>query len=680
MTGEVGIVCSTCGADNRGPRTACERCGHALPPPAQIEPGFLIASRYEVRGMLGAGGMGVVYRAHDRLLDETVAIKVLRPDAAHAPDLAARFISEIKLARTVSHRNVARIHEYGEDGGIRYISMAFVDGVDLKRVLREQAPLPPGRAFDLGIQVAEGLHAIHEEGIVHRDLKTSNIMVDGHGVARLMDFGLAKAWASGVSQDMTASGQIVGTPEYMSPEQILGRELSRSSDIYSLAVVVYELFTGHTPFRGDTPIATLMSHLNDPPPLQGPPAERLPRALIPLIGRGLGKRPEERFGSALEFARALEQARDERPPAQARGDPVPTVTITLTPTAVPSTSVGRLPASGGRRLAFGLGAALAVAVVGGLLVFALRHRDAGNATAGHAGLAPSLTRSQASAVSVATPSPAPVPALGPTSPPQQAPGTWTAPPPHPRAEGRAPREEERGAGTVAPSTGVSHRAATPAEAPAGARPGNQVESMLADAGAALAAQRYDDAIALYDKILELDPHQQVALIGRVAAVNAKGAGRAVAVPAPAAGRSFVAGKTSVSPADAGPDGAFSQAFEEDRKLGVRNDVEVGRPPGRIEFETRPAVLRAGDRYTLHVYFSNPATAPIEIREMVVTNTVNGRKSSGPVASSTRIVAPEQRALLLSLSDFLAEDAETWSLEVRVRTVGGEVYRNQLTWK
>jgi len=703
MTGQAGIVCSTCGADNRGPRTTCERCGHVLPL-ARIEPGFVLAARYEIREVLGAGGMGVVYKAHDRLLSETVAIKLLRPEAAQTPGIAARFISEIKLARAVSHRNVARIHEYGEDQGLRYISMAFVDGVDLKRVVRERGPLAPERAFEVASQVAEGLHAVHEEGIVHRDLKCSNIMLDDHGVVRLMDFGLAKLWSLETPpQDMTASGQIVGTPEYMSPEQILGRDLDRSSDIYSLAVVSYELFTGLTPFRGDTPIATLMMHLNDPPPLEGPVARRLPASVIPLLRRALSKQARDRFSSALEFARVLRQAESEwiatEKAAAASGHAVAasraaagaaagmetgdgsTPTVTLTPTAVPSATVAGRTAMlvrGRHRVAVGLISALAAAALVGLLVFGLAHLRARGVSrlqmepSSAEGLAPVAAASPPPALSPAASRPVPVTPERASTPPRATPAAHLQ------------RPAERASADKTPAGGeVPHPApgGTDAQPDARRQLDSQVDAMLTDAGAALEQQRYDDAILLYDRILELDPRQQMARIGRATAVNARTASRTAAPAAAAdAGRAFVPGTTSTSRADAGPESAYSRAFEEGTGLEVQSDTRVTRPPGRIEFEASPERLKAGERYTLRVYFANPGQAPVEIQQMLVTHVVDGRKSSGPVAPSTRTVAPEQKSLLLSVSDLLAEGTKSWSLEVRVQSAVGDIYRNQVTWR
>jgi len=320
--------CPSCLAENSESATICAGCGASLVTPTHLvvsvdlSAGTVFHARYEILGPLGRGGMGMVYKAHDRTLDEIVAIKVLRPDFAQDPRMAERFKSEIKLARKVRHKNVCAIHDYGADQGLLYISMELVEGVDLKRILKEAGGLPHPEAYDLSIQIAEGLQAVHDAGIIHRDLKTPNIMRDARGVARLMDFGIAKRQGA-ESGTSTASGHIVGTPEYMSPEQAQGHRVDFRSDIYALGVVIYEIFTGHVPFRGDTPISTILKHLHDPPPLEGPEASPLPGDLVPVLRRALAKDPIERYGTASELAQAL---RDARSPSR-RQQPVPTAAL-----------------------------------------------------------------------------------------------------------------------------------------------------------------------------------------------------------------------------------------------------------------------------------------------------------------------------------------------------------------
>jgi serine/threonine-protein kinase len=268
--------------------------------------------------------MGMVFKAHDRVLDEIVALKTLRWDVAREPDVARRFQAETKLARKVRHRNVCGIHEYGDANGLRYIAMELVDGIDLRRLLKEGAeggPLPTEEAFDMTLQIARGLEAIHKAGVIHRDLKTPNIMRDSKGVIRLMDFGIAKQSGS----ETTLGGQVVGTPEYMSPEQARGHKVSFRSDIYALGVVVFEIFTGRVPFSAETPIATILKQLHDPPPLDGPIAAPIPRPVIPVLRRALQKLPGDRYASAHEMLEALEEAREtwRKPAAPASAEASP---------------------------------------------------------------------------------------------------------------------------------------------------------------------------------------------------------------------------------------------------------------------------------------------------------------------------------------------------------------------
>jgi len=319
--------CFSCRADNDPAAKACFACGAPLDPALSgLAEGVLFASRFEILGPLGRGGMGMVYRAFDRELGETVAIKVLRPDVARESGrVEHRFRSEIRLARRVRHRNVCSVYGDGEDRGLLYICMELVEGENLARATREGGGLPSEEAWSAVLQVAEGLSAIHEVGVVHRDLKTANLMRDRDGVVRVMDFGIAKQHgAAGGGATVTATGSLMGTPEYMSPEQLRGEEVDFRSDLYSLGIVVYELFSGAVPFRGDTPVATIVRQLHDAPFLDLP---ALPEPLRPVLARALAKDPDDRYDTAEEMRAALEEAcRASAPgastvPARAHADP-----------------------------------------------------------------------------------------------------------------------------------------------------------------------------------------------------------------------------------------------------------------------------------------------------------------------------------------------------------------------
>src|SRR5262245_59856003 len=225
------MKCPKCDSDVSESADHCFNCGHVLRAQAILIRGSLLAGRFEILAPLGKGGMGMVYKAKDHKLEEIVAIKVLRPEIASDPEMERRFRKEIVLARRVRHRNVCGIHEYGDDGSLRYISMEYIEGVDLRKLLVESGGLPLGEAFDTAIRTADGLQAIHEAGSVHRDLKTANLMRDSNGVVRLMDFGIAMQVSEAPGATATATGLVVGTPEYMSPEQARGTKIDHRSDI-----------------------------------------------------------------------------------------------------------------------------------------------------------------------------------------------------------------------------------------------------------------------------------------------------------------------------------------------------------------------------------------------------------------------------------------------------------------
>jgi serine/threonine-protein kinase len=255
---------------------------------------------------LGKGGMSRVYKAYDRVLGEAVAIKVLRAELAWEAEMRQRFMHEIRLARRVSHPNVCRIHEYGEDGAVRFISMELVDGVNLKDVLRNRG-LSTEEAFDLALQLSDGLQAVHQHGIIHRDTKASNVMVDRQGVTKLMDFGIAKQ-AEAETSGFTTPGQVLGTPEYMSPEHARGGKIDFRSDLYALGCVLFEIFTGQAPFRGPNAFATISKHFYEPAPLEGPLAALIPEPLVPVLRTALAKEPSRRYASMADMRDALRQA------------------------------------------------------------------------------------------------------------------------------------------------------------------------------------------------------------------------------------------------------------------------------------------------------------------------------------------------------------------------------------
>ena len=210
-----------------------------------LEPGDVLGGRYEILQLLGEGGMGAVYKAMDRELDRPVALKLIRPQLAANPSILARFKQELLLAHQVTHKNVIRIYDLGDADGVKFITMEFVEGVDLRSLIQEKKKFSPEEAVEITQQICRALEATHAVGVIHRDLKPQNIMRDGTGRILLMDFGLARTIEGG---GMTQTGALVGTMEYMSPEQALAKNLDQRSDLFTLGLILYELLIGKTPY------------------------------------------------------------------------------------------------------------------------------------------------------------------------------------------------------------------------------------------------------------------------------------------------------------------------------------------------------------------------------------------------------------------------------------------------
>jgi len=265
--------------------------------------GQLFAGRYEIQSVLGRGGMGVVYRAHDRDLDDAVAIKTLRGEALSAdPSLLDRFKQEIRLARRITHPNILRTHDLGESGGLRYLSMEFVKGLTLKQLVDAGEILPTPVGLRIAKQICAGLAAAHEVGVIHRDIKPQNIIIEATGGLKIMDFGIARLKEE---RGMTAEGTVVGTPDYMSPEQARGQTLDFRSDIYSTGVVLYEVFTGTLPFDGDTPLAVVLKHIQDNPPSPQARNPRIDPRVSQIILKCMQKDPKNRYQTVDELYEAL---------------------------------------------------------------------------------------------------------------------------------------------------------------------------------------------------------------------------------------------------------------------------------------------------------------------------------------------------------------------------------------
>jgi eukaryotic-like serine/threonine-protein kinase len=270
-----------------------------------IEPGTAIDGRYEVISRIGSGGMADVYLARDRLLGRQVAVKLLQHRFAEDQEFVERFRREASSAAGLSHPNVVSIFDRGEWDGTYYIAMEYLPGKSLKSIVREQGPLAPAEAIEIVVQILRAARFAHKRGIIHRDLKPHNVILDEEGRAKVTDFGIARAGAS----DMTLTGSIMGTAQYLSPEQAQGHTVSETSDLYAVGIVLYELLTGRVPFDGETAVTIALKQVSAEPPRPSSLNPAVNSALDEVVARALAKDPGERFKDASEFIAALERAR-----------------------------------------------------------------------------------------------------------------------------------------------------------------------------------------------------------------------------------------------------------------------------------------------------------------------------------------------------------------------------------
>ena len=311
--------CPTCHSDNPDTVKFCGECGTQLPPLQSHPPvvtetlqtpvhelttGSTFAGRYQVIEELGHGGMGRVYKVQDTKIGEKVALKLIRPEAGLDKKTIERFSNELKLARKIRHKNVCQMFDLGEDQGTRYITMEYVHGEDLKQLIRKVGRLSPGQAIGIARQVCDGLEEAHKLGVVHRDLKPQNIMVDDDGHARIMDFGIARSLGG---KSITGAGVLIGTPEYMSPEQVEAKDVDQRSDIYSLGIILYEMLTGKLPFEADSPFAVGIKQKSEAPKDPKVLNLQIPDDLSSVILKCLEKDKENRYQTAGQVGSELER-------------------------------------------------------------------------------------------------------------------------------------------------------------------------------------------------------------------------------------------------------------------------------------------------------------------------------------------------------------------------------------
>ncbi|HEX5965597.1 MAG TPA: protein kinase [Pyrinomonadaceae bacterium] len=333
--------CPKCGVEYSDASTLCPADGVALETTDDALIGATLAGKYRIDARLNEGGMGSVYRGTHVLMDKTVAIKVLRPSLAADEKIVARFSREARAASKISHPNAISVTDIGEDNGTVFLVMEFLSGKTLKHVIREEGPLPLPRIVDIARQVGDALSAAHSQGVVHRDLKSDNIMLlDTTSVgdhAKVLDFGIAKIIEPDgeFDGDLTAPNLVIGTPQYMSPEQCSqDSEIDSRSDIYSLGVILYELLVGHVPFSGESATIVMMKHLQDPVPSVLEERNDVAPAVGRVIARAMAKVPGNRYQTVGELIEDLTFAAGMIVPV-----PVPPVT-TDTTTSITSSTPG----------------------------------------------------------------------------------------------------------------------------------------------------------------------------------------------------------------------------------------------------------------------------------------------------------------------------------------------------
>jgi tRNA A-37 threonylcarbamoyl transferase component Bud32 len=759
--------------------------------------------KYEIVRPLGKGAMGQVYVAHDLKLDRDVALKVMAAQIADDPELKARFEREAKAVGKMAHPNLVTVFDfdYHADGS-PYIAMELLRGQDLQKAVRQTPPMTVERKVAVIVQVLAGLAHAHQQSIIHRDIKPANIFIQDDGAVKIMDFGVARL--SG--HTMTADGNIVGTADYMSPEQVQGKPVDPRSDLFSVGCMLFELAAGRRPFHSDNLMAIFYKITHEEANFDLIPQGADYDALMPILKRALAKGSADRYQSAYEFAvdlrewlkahasttstqNVLEALVDLEAPTHA---PIPMTEapgMTFTPDGGPGPTVD-LGRRGPRK------GTIAPTRAGGRTVL-----DSGGVGTMRPGMPRAATPPPAPRVSP-RPQPAPKPSVLPwvamavalvavgvvawigwkgqqtqaTPPVAQAVATPTPPPPTtlatpalpPVTLAPAPTFEEAGGKAAAHIRGAQSafkagnydRAVSDAQEALREDPANesakkvlgnsqdgqnalvqlkaaeaalargdfaaaesgleaarrlapwdrgiaafssrigeakaraqreadlkaqsahtaQITDNLNQANAAMAAKQYEAAIAFYNRILETDPNNQAALIGKTGAIGAKSqADAAASGPRPSgAVRSFVFGKTEAK----GTEQGGLVGFEDSAGVDVKKGTQAAELPGKIVFEASPAAPKPGERFKVSVFLSNEGSQAIQLATMTVATVLDGKRQSGPVPLAVTTVAPGQRAPVFQTpgEQVWKEGTQSWTMEIVLRTAKGETYRNSLSWK
>jgi serine/threonine protein kinase len=478
-------------------------------------------SSYRLESELARGGMGIVYRGVHTVFEEVVAIKAIFPELTLNPELRARFVNEAKIQRRLQHPNIVQIREFLIEQGRFYIVMELIEGETLaERLKRLAAPLPSKEALEIFPQALQGLGFAHAQGVIHRDMKPSNVMLTREGVAKLTDFGIARA--VGVP-GLTRTGMVLGTPAYMAPEQVQGHQVDKRTDIYSLGVTLYEMVAGRVPFEkpkdSDSDYQVLRAHIEEPPQ----PPSRLVATIPPFVEaailKAMAKRPEERFASCEEFEAALVPA---ELPATRRIIPAAQPSVALRPAtperaAVPQAVAPRvLPAEMKTHAGYWAALVLAIALgVGGYWLNRVRPSSS-----------PTVTSPPIRELPATKPS-TPAPAIEQPTEPAGARSALPRDEPTQKAPVRT-REAPAGKTVAKPAKAVRESpAAVPSRVepgkPSGAELAVQVQALISQANTALDRGEYDAAISIYRRALELDPANQEARAGIDRAQRAKAA-------------------------------------------------------------------------------------------------------------------------------------------------------------